>query len=502
MRKIYHPGRAMLLAAAAALLCSGPAAAQTTGTQPGASQPGGVVPASPAEQPQGFWERPTMLGDAGGLRTALAGHGVTVNLLESDEVQANLSGALKRGAAYDGLTTLTVQVDSAKAFGYDGGLFNISGLQIHGRNFSQYYLGVLQNASGINTTPTTALWEAWYQQSFAEGSVDVRAGLQGIDQEFLISQNAALFVNAMTGWPVVPSYGLYASGPSYPLSSLGVRLRAKAGPFTALAGVFQDNPPGGPFANDGPTRGSSRFGGNFNLRTGALAIAELQFAVNPGVARDTDIQPNGQAGSPQKDGAGDGGSSDISSLPGVYKLGAYYDSASFPDQRYDYRGVSLASPASNRQARLRRNNLALYAVADQMVWRKDAQSISLFGAVMGAPGDRNAVDFGLYAGATWKGALPGRDDDTIGAVYGLATLSSGARGLDRDAGLFTQPGYPVRSREHLIEVFYQVQITPWLQVQPDVQYIARPSGGVPDPNRAGRVLGDAVVVGVRTNITF
>ena len=59
----------------------------------------------------------------------------------------------------------------------------------------------------------------------------------------------------------------------------------------------------------------------------------------------------------------------------------------------------------------------------------------------------------------------------------------------------------VRRGEAVLELTYQVQVAPWWQVQPTVQYIFDPVGQA-DPNRPGRPLGDALVLGVRTNVTF
>jgi porin len=104
----------------------------------------------------------------------------------------------------------------------------------------------------------------------------VKIGQQSLDQEFMTSQYSGLFLNTMMGWPMLPSADLYAGGPAYPLSSLGIRLRTQLGNgFTALGGVFQDNPQGGPFNADSQLLGSTRWGGNFNLRTGTLFIAEV-----------------------------------------------------------------------------------------------------------------------------------------------------------------------------------------------------------------------------------
>ncbi|MGF6899269.1 carbohydrate-selective porin OprB [Paraburkholderia sp. GAS348] len=156
----------------------------------------------------------------GGLRPWLGDHGVTFSLQETSEYLNNLSGGVKRGGAYDGLTQLGVVVDTQKAFGLPGGTFNVSALQIHGTNLTQRNLQTLQTATGIEADATTRLWELWYQQSLLAGKVDVKIGQQSLDQEFMTSQYAATFMNATFGWPVLPSTDMPAGGPAYPLSSL------------------------------------------------------------------------------------------------------------------------------------------------------------------------------------------------------------------------------------------------------------------------------------------
>ena len=39
-------------------------------------------------------------------------------------------------------------------------------------------------------------------------------------------------------------------------------------------------------------------------------------------------------------------------------------------------------------------------------------------------------------------------------------------------------------------------------VQPDLQYVFNPGGGLPDPNRPGRRIGGAAILGLRTVVTF
>ena len=102
----------------------------------------------------------------------------------------------------------------------------------------------MQTASGIEADRATRLWELWYDQKFLEEDrLDIKIGQQSLDQEFMVSQNASYFVNTMFGWPMLPSADLPGGGPAYPLSALGVRLKARPiDPLTFLAGVFNGSP--------------------------------------------------------------------------------------------------------------------------------------------------------------------------------------------------------------------------------------------------------------------
>ena len=491
-------GAAIFLLWALPAWAQGNATDQPTSTAPaeqGNPTPGqtgtGAPPQAPAPGAQtGLWQRATLLDDLGGLRTVLGNYGVSIGLTETSEVFGNVTGGVHRGAAYDGLTLFGLGVDTQKAFGLPGGTFNVSALQIHGRNLSADNLNTLQTASGIEADRATRLWELWYQQTFLDGKFDVKIGQQSLDQEFIASQGSSLFINTAMGWPALPSFDLYAGGPAYPLSSLGVRLRAQpTDTITVLGGVFDDNPPGGPFNDDRQVRGAERTGTRFNTGTGALFIAEVQYALNPPPSSDapaTNLTPPG-------------------GLPGVYKLGAYFDSGAFPDQRFDTTGLSLADPASNGNPRMRRDNFGIYAVMDQMIWRPNpagARAIGVFARIMGGPGDRNPTNFSLNTGITLKAPFAGRDNDSVGLGYGLVRISNAASSLDQDAITFSGTGQPIRSSESFIELTYQTQIAPWWIAQPDLQYVFMPAGGVANPLNPGQRVGNELVLGLRTNVTF
>ena len=462
-----HPGK--ITSAALLFFAWMPSALSQTATSDNTTAP------SPSDASSGLWERSNLLGDIGGLRTKLGNYGVSLAITDVETLLGNVSGGVKQGAAMQGLTTATVQLNTGKALGLPGGTFNVSALQIHGNNnFSSGYLDDIQTANGTEAENSTRLWELWYDQSFAGGAFDIKLGQQSVDQEFIISKYGALFVNAFAGFPAVPSEDLYAGGPDYPLSSLGVRVQVKpTSAVTILAGVFDDNPSGGPFARDPQSLDVG--GTKFNLNTGALFMGEVQFATNLVVGQ-----------------------------PGTYKLGFWYDTGNFPDQAVDQQGLSLASPASDGVAAMHRGNYSVYGVVDQTLWQpKDSpRSLNTFFSAMGAPGDRNLLSFSTYGGLTLTDPLPGRDNDTAGVYVGVVKVSGQAANLDRAKAFFSGVNIPTRGAETLIELTYQAQVTPWLQVQPDLQFILNPGGGLLNPNTPVERLRNEVVVGVHTAVTF
>jgi porin len=433
----------------------------------------------------GISRRSAMLGDLGGVRTLLGNYGITLGLQESSEVLGNVSGGVRQGAAYDGLTQMVLQMDTQRAFGLYGGTLNVSALQIHGRNLSAENLGTLQTASGIEADPATRLWEVWYQQKFlSEDRMDIRIGQQSLDQEFMVTQNGSYFVNTMFGWPMLPSADLPGGGPAYPLSALGARLRVRpTDEITFLLGVFNGSPTSN---NQGDPQLSNPSGTSFPVNGGALVIGELQYSY-PSLG--TMVDP--VVGEP---------------LARVYKIGFWYDSESFADQRFDNTGMSLANPASNGAALTHRGNFALYAVADQMLWRSFSEpdrTINGFVRIMGTPlADRNPISFSINAGLTMHEPFLQRDDDTAGIGMGYTQVSSRARALDGDTTLFSGAAIPARGGETYLEATYQYQVAPWLQLQPDLQYVFNPGAGVANPNNPGQRLKNETVLGIRTNIVF
>ncbi len=405
-----------MLAAVLLALSASSAAAQAPATRQSPT-PGQNQPAAPAS---GFWERSNLLDDPGGLRSALGEHGISLGLTETSEVLGNFTGGLRRGAIYEGATELGLGVDMEKAVGLKGGIFNVTAYQIHGRGLTLNDVEDLNTISSIEADRATRLFELWYQQSFADGAVDVRVGQMAAGQEFALSEYAGVFINSSFGWPTLFAVDLPSDGPDYPLAAPGLRVRARPDPTTTLLfGVFNGNA-AGPGTGDPQLRNPS--GANLRFQ-GVLVMAEAQFARNQ-----------------EKDAAG---------LPGTVKLGGWYD--------------SLVSESPDGPARAGRGgDWSFYGIIDQRVWRKPGSQdggIGVFLRAMAAPPDRNLLVAFVDGGVTWKGVF-GRDDDTVGLGVGWARL--GPRAVARGA-------------ETVIELTYQAQVAPWWQLQPEFQ-VHRQSG--------------------------
>ena len=94
--------------------------------------------------------------------------------------------------------------------------------------------------------------------------------------------------------------------------------------------------------------------------------------------------------------------------------------------------------------------------------------------------------------------IPGRDQDRFGIGYYYLKISSDLRGsfpplLRNRIGLEHEQG---------VELFYNIAVTPWLHVTPDLQFIdaGRNQAPIIGPNR--KSIETAVVVGLRIKIDF
>ena len=150
------------------------------------------------------------------------------------------------------------------------------------------------------------------------------------------------------------------------------------------------------------------------------------------------------------------------SLPGTFVIGAVYEAAG------ELSGESVSAVHE-------------YIVQlEQQIYQEnccneeDNQGLSVFaGYYPRSPGrliTADSIGDSLVAGFVYQGLIPSHDEDVVGAAVSWVELFQGGT-----------------NREMVFEFFYKAQISPHFSLQPDLQYIATPSG----------IYRDALAAGVR-----
>ncbi|NBV87469.1 MAG: carbohydrate porin [Verrucomicrobia bacterium] len=382
-------------------------------------------------------------GDWFGVRSTLKENGYELTGSYIAETFGNPRGGQKRGMVFDGLLKLTLDVNLEKAVSWPDATFRMSGLYPHGTSGTQRNVGDASVFSNIDAYDTFRLVDFWVEQKLLKGKVGVKAGQMKIDDEFGVTDSAAFLVNATFGVPQAP----YTPMPlaTYPVGGLGIRLRVE--PLEGLygmAGVYDGNPSPGDLANPvtGTTGNASRHGTDWALRDseGALYIGEIGF---------------------QRSGA----------YPGALRVGLMRHTGDFPD----IPGAGTHSHTSSS-----------YYVIDQTIWQKAKDSkegVSVFLRGTMAPESSSFMSNTTQVGVVYTGLA--KTDDKVGVAYARNKFSPGQR--DADSGR-------LKDHEAVTELSYQVPVTSYLKVQPDMQYISHPGGTTKNNN--------AWVLGVRAILEF
>lgn len=159
-------------------------------------------------------------------------------------------------------------------------------------------------------------------------------------------------------------------------------------------------------------------------------------------------------------------------MPGTYRIGMWND----------------PQPKANSDATKNyRDDAGFYLSCDQMLAKEnsdpqDNQGLGAFFRFGYAPSKRNDITNFWSFGFQYQGPFEGRDEDVFGVGF--------AQGFFADSADSTY----TEDYESVVEVYYNVQVTPWFNLSPIFQYVANP-GGMGSAS-------DAVVLGVRTQICF
>jgi porin len=409
-------------------------------------------------------------GDPTGIRRSLNSHGVTFNVIYTNDVLSNISGGIKRGTIDQGKTEFQLNADLDKLANWKDLTFYANAFQIYNTGrIRRDYAGGMNTIAAIEAAATTRLSELWMERSFLGGAATLRFGQLAADAEFFYSDLSQIFLQS--DWPTITASNLPSGGPAYPLSAIGARFKYEFPKDASFLFAIFDGDPAGPCPGDPDT--CNRYGTNFRLRDPAFMMSELQFRWNRG-----------------KDDTG---------LARTLKIGGWSHLGQFADQRYDNNGVLLASKASDGIPLMHRGDYGIYGVIDQQLYRLPGgngdSGISVFNRSSISPSNRNLVDLEIDSGIVFAGMIPKRPDDSFGASIIYSRFAGPVRAFDQDQIALNGMTTPARDYEANLELTYVAQIIPGWTVQPDYTYIWHPSGtGIRYPN--------AQILGVRTVVKF
>lgn len=392
---------------------------------------------APAESWMQSWlAQPQLTGNWFGARDALVSWGITPSIRYATDLMGSVAGGEQRGNAYAGQLAVEVNADLGTLVGLKGLRLAVamdwaSGTDLSadiGNTFTvaQYFEGSVVRLSTL-----------YLEQSLFDGALDLKAGRISTGADFLSSPADLSMVNEALN----PILALQTNVPGVtadPNTTWGGRVLVRtAGGLSLGAGAYYSDP-----SLDQTTADGTEFG--ISDSAGCFVIGEAAYRLNSS--------------------KGDTG------LPGRYRAGGYYDS-----NRYAF---------LRNSAREQTGNYGFFVIGEQMVYREggagSARGLSLFGAFVYAPQERiNTLPYFASAGASYRGLVRGRDEDTaaFALYYG---------GFSRDL--------PGQTYELVLEWTYAIAVARWLTVQPGLQWVINP-GGHPS-------VGNAVVIGAQLAIEF
>lgn len=413
-------------------------------------------------------DSPTMTGDWGGLRTQLANQGIDIQSDYLGELASNRHGGYDKnhGTRYADQFTLGAEIDLAKLFGWQDAkamiqLSNNNGDSLTDDRISDPRGDSLSAVQEIaDKGSVTRLTELWLSQGFFDGALDLKGGRFSFGDDFAVEdckfENQAFcgsqpsnYVDSITQGPA----STWAARVKYRLSD---ELYAQLGVFD-VNDRYVDNDNGFKLSGAGTQ--------------GAQIPVELVWSPTLG------------------------------KLPGEYRMGYYYSTAKADDLYKDADNQPAAVTGNDYRRDDSQHGWWLIGKQQLTTVNGDAsRGLTVYANISGFDAATTQVDSFQKLALVYKGPFDARPADSIGLAVARLHASKqylrDARAANADSGLgYEDADYvPEAHSEYDVELNYGIQATQWLNIRPNVQYIAHP-GGV-------REVQNAVVAGVQFQSTF
>lgn len=389
--------------------------------------------------------RDRLTGSWNGARPWLEDRGISLDLGLTTIYQQNVHGGVRtsRAHAVSGSYDLELTIDSAALGLWDGGtLYALAEGSwddgISARGYVGDRLGVNGDAAGDRAIDVT---ELWFEQSLFDGRLRVRMGKLDLTVDFETNAYANDETKQFLNQGLVN-----AANVPFPDNGQGVQFILQPSDGFYLAAGVADA--------DADARETG-------FRTAYHGPADF-FSVY-----EFGVMPRWKTAH--------------GSLPGTYRFGLWFDPR--PKEKFfnDFGGRRYTWPT-------KRDDIGFYVSMDQKIYHEhpdqpdDEQGLGIFLRYSFAHGDVNEIEHFWSVGWQYQGLIPKRDYDVLAFGAAQAILSEQLRKTG------ARP-----HRETVLEVYYQLELTPWLTLTPDLQWILRPGG---------EQGADAFVVGLRLQVAF
>lgn len=393
-----------------------------------------------------WWDQQYLLGDWGGERSRLADKGVTFDLNDIGDLQADATGSQEHRFIYFGRFRASSDIDFNKLANFDGEFF-VTAICQYGQNLSGDYLHVNTLTSSIAGVQSERIDQLWYQQGLINDQLKVKFGQIDAVHEFGATDFFDLLFNDELGY--APNLIFPTKQPFSPAGKPGVVLWGDLSVITP--GLY--------------------------AKTGIYATYNNPYNPDGWGVKYYDQFNHGYGGSFEL-----GYQEQHTQYDGVYKLGINANNLNV------YTNLYTGKPL--------RGDFNAYGLVEKTVYHptdsdgrlETRKGLDLLLEAVGAPDDRNALTYEILAGARYTGLIPGRDQDKIGVgfIYSEnSTAASEAYNAINGHGL---------GGETTVEFDYQFNPTPWCSIQLDNQFIIDPGG---DDTRS-----TITVFGLRTIFRF
>jgi len=451
-------------------------------SKPAAGQPDPNFSVFPFEDYTGeLWIRSKLTGDWGGLRTDLDEKGVQFKLELLQFMQGNAHGGSSTNDAteYWGSTDYILKLDTNRMGLWPGGAITIRGETEFGHGINADVGSISPvNFDSLFPMPEdsglTTLTEAWVLQALSK-QVFVMAGKMDLSRlpggNVFTSDPYGQFMNASLWQPAVS----FAHVP-YTAMAAGVGVTPTEW-FSASTLVLD--------AYSTPTRAG--FDTAFHTPNGMTLLESLTFDLKPFTKVEGHQRLNFSYSNRERLDLHDLQQAIIAGMPIPRS-----DRLNFPPDDMNPKGrlADLRRRLVNKtigtvlDPEPRPDDWCFWYDFDQFLYTKPGdpnQGIGIFGKFGWSPDRTNMIQTFYNIGIGGKGMVPRRNRDSYGVGYYYLDFNDGLKFL----GIQAEQG---------IEMYYNIEVTKWLHITPDLQVIINPGG-----SDAQDV---SIVYGIRAQMSF